>query len=101
MENSLEYLDKCNLKDMIQFRSETMEMDNDRHILRNKTRVRHLYYIAYKFMGYSAKRIAKDFGVKHSTVRSSIFIIDSVEIDKCDDVAREISSWKKKQLIRD
>jgi len=101
MENSLEYLDKCTINDMIQFRSEMMEVDSYKHVLRNKIRVRHLYYIASKFLGHSTKRIAKEFNVNQTAVRSSIHVINDVEIDKCDEIAREISSWKKKQLIRD
>ena len=103
MNNPIEYIEKCTLDDLLEFRENTYFIDKngDR---RNSTRLKDLIYIANFFIGYTDEKIAKKFKKSLATVRTDISICSNgtkLNSDKIDDLMREIAYWKYKQLCNE
>ena len=98
--NPIEYIEKCNINDLINFRKETVFIDKN-GTKRNSTRKGELIYIARVYCNASLEEIAKHLKQPISTIESQVSIIKNkgqLEFDRIDDLMREIAYWKYKQL---
>lgn len=98
--NPIDYIEKCTLEDLLEYRKGTVSLDKNK-IERNNTRWEDLVLIAYKYLGYADWKIAKEFGKSVQTIKSQKF--KGLEkwtknSDELDDLLRELGYWKYKQL---
>lgn len=98
--NPIEYIEKCTLYDLLKFQEETKYVDKN-HIERKATKTGELIFIAYLYMNISVERMAIVFELSKSAVKSTISQTRGkglTEMDRLDDLMREIAYWKYKQL---
>lgn len=102
MNNPIEYIEKCTLEDLIEFRKGTIFFDRNRStIVRNSTKIKDLFYIARVYLGCTDFEIAKKFKKSQNAVKSQISMAINKGItynDQIDDLMREIAYWKFIQL---
>lgn len=98
--NPIEYIEKCTLEDLLEYRKGTIFPDKDKKI-RNSTRMKDLLFISRMYLGYTDIEIAEKFNISKSAVKSQISMVLNKGItyrDQVDDLIREIGYWKYKQL---
>ena len=98
--NPIECIEKCSLYDLLKYREETKYIDVNK-IERYTASKGHLMFIAYLYMNLSIERISIVFDKSKGGVKSAISHIRNkglTEMDRVDDLMREIAYWKYKQL---
>lgn len=98
--NPIDYIEKCTLYDLIKFQEETKYIDINK-IERKSTKTGDIIYIAYMYLNSPIEKIALAFDVTKSAVKSHISKTSGKglsEMDRLDDLMREIAYWKYKQL---
>ena len=98
--NPIEYIEKCTLYDLLRFQEETKYIDVNK-IERKSTKKGDLIYIAIMYLDASIDKISIVFNVTRSAVKSHFSRISNqglTEMDRLDDLMREIAYWKYKQL---
>lgn len=94
----LEFLDKCNLKDLVEFRKSKLYIDKDKRI-RNSVRIQDLVFIAKNNLGYSAKDIQIAFVISNPTVYAHIYFVTiNNRLDRISRVSEKLNEWKFNQL---
>lgn len=98
--NPIEYIEKCTIHDLVDFRKQTKYVDKNGKI-RHSISKQDIVYIAKVYVGVSIERIANKFERPISTIKSQVSKIKNksqAELDRVDDEMREIAYWKYKQL---
>lgn len=98
MNNPIEYIEKCTLEDLLEFRKLTVKEDGS-----NSTRWGDLAYIANFYLNYSYAQIARKFKKSRDTIESQISVVSngsSVQADEIDDLMREIAYWRYKKAVK-